>query len=352
MAGRGWPRMRILPMALALAIMAAPGVAAHGALELNKFDTYALSDFEGHEDSFPWEGFEIWDVYVGDGYNTALASHGVYFKGNFAGDGTVRPTGGASWGLEFTFDVGGQSYTRWIAHDGAEVTTDFEQLEHQIADGNVLQIHAWVPIPEWDGHEVANLVVVSSVDGSPRDVAPGGFFDPVLGQEIPFSAPPTVIFPAMGEGRVVDTVPLTGAAKFLEVAVAGSDGTYTFTVNNTLASQGQHFMLQVPSMGNWTINGRPNPESLEGGASSSFTLDLTPGNGVVAPLRLDFTTDIGGRQSWFAYANAEGVQLTQDEAMAVMFEAEVPVGEESPGIAVVAVLGLVGSLGWMRRRFE
>ena len=144
----------------------------------------------------------------------------------------------------------------------------------------------------------------------------------------------------------------TGAAKFLEVAVAGSDGTYTFTVNNTLASQGQHFMLQVPSMGNWTINGRPNPGSLEGGASSSFTLDLTPGNGVVAPLRLDFTTGIGGRQSWFAYANAEGVQLTQDEAMAVMFEAEVPVGEESPGIAVVAVLGLVGSLGWMRRRFE
>ncbi|MGB1585778.1 MAG: hypothetical protein ACPHID_01875 [Thermoplasmatota archaeon] len=80
-------------------------------------------------------------------------------------------------------------------------------------------------------------------------------------------------------------------------------------------------------------------------------MDLTPGNGVVAPLRLDFTTDIGGRQSWFAYANAQGVQLTQDEAMAVLYEAEVPLDEQSPSIAVVALLGMIGALGWMRRRF-
>ena len=108
-------------------------------------------------------------------------------------------------------------------------------------------------------------------------------------------------------------------------------------------------MLRTPDEGNWTVSGRPNPESLGGGASTSFTLDLTPANGVVAPLRLDFTTDIGGRQSWFAYANAQGVQLTQDEAMAVMYEADALVDEESPGIAAVAILGVIGALAWMRR---
>ena len=82
MQGRAWRRMRSLFLALVVMLAMVPAAAAHGALELNEFDTYALSDFEGQEDSFPWEGFEIWDVYVGDGYNAVFDSHGVYFKGN------------------------------------------------------------------------------------------------------------------------------------------------------------------------------------------------------------------------------------------------------------------------------
>ena len=91
----------------------------------------------------------------------------------------------------------------------------------------MFQVHAWVPIPTWENLSIQDLVVLSAVDGNPRDIAPGGFYDPITGQEIPFSAPPTPVFPAMGEGRIVETVPLTGAAKFLDTTVVQSENQWT-----------------------------------------------------------------------------------------------------------------------------
>lgn len=322
-----------------------PHVTAHGALELNEFDTYAISDFEGHEDSFPWEGWEIWDIYAGDGYLSLADSHGVYFKGNFAGDGTLRPSGSQEWTLQFQFDVAGESYTRTVTHDGVDVVSNFEMLDWQIADGNVFQIHAWVPIPDWKGGAIANLVVLSAVDGAPRDVAPGGFFDPVTGTEIPFEAPPTVVFPAMGEGRIVESVTLTGAAKFLDASVMEADGSFAFTVNNPLAAQGQHFMVEVAESA-WQVDGVPAAMSLDGGASTEFTLDLVaPESGSIEPVRIDLKTDIGGLQSWYAYADGNGVQLTDDDAMAQAFELDVPKTTPPPSILLV-----VGALLLLRRR--
>lgn len=324
---------------------------AHGALDLNEFDTYALSDFEGHEDSFPWEGWEIWDIYAGDGFSMVNGSHAVYFKGNFAGDGTARPTGGQEWSLEFTFDVAGTTYTRSITHDGSDVATDFEQLEFQIADGNVFQVHAWVPIPDWEGESISNLVVRSLVDGSPRDVAPGGFYDPALGQEVPFQAPATPVFPAMGEGRIVDAVHLTGAAKFLEVEIAGDAGTYAFTATNPLANQGQHFLVQIPDLGNWSLDGRPNAESLDGGQATNFTMTVTPNpEGLIEPLRIDLATDIGGLQSWYAYVAETGVELTQNQELATATLLDAPIQEESPGVSGVLLFGLIGGLAVLLRR--
>ena len=190
---------RIALMAAILGILlATPSVMAHGALTLNEFDTYAISDFEGHEESFAWEGWEIWDVYVGDGYNLQHDSHGVYFKANFAGDGTLRPLGGQSWELTFTFMVGGAIHERSIVHDGSTVATDFDALDWQVADGNVFQIHAWALVPEWQDLSVSDLVVVSSVDGAPRDTAPGGIHDPVTGAEIPVNVPPDPHLPRDG----------------------------------------------------------------------------------------------------------------------------------------------------------
>ena len=328
----------------------APGVSAHGALTINEFDTYAISDFEAHEDSFAWEGFEIWDVYAGDGYDQAHAAHGVYFKANFAGDGTVRPAGGQTWEVRFDFSVGGQDLTRSIMHDGAKVTTDFEALEWQIADGNVLQVHAWTPVPAWQGLDISNLVVRSYVDGDIRDTAPGGIHLPGTGTEVPVHVPATPIFPEMGEGRIVERVALTGAAKFLNVSMARhGEGLFQFTITNALAQQGQHFMFHAAPTSGWTLEGKPAPVSIDGGESMTFQLRLhADRNHSIEPLRLELMTDIGGMQSYFAFVGEAGVEIVDDAALAV------PAGVEEPAVATPAwtpaLLGVSLAMAALRRR--
>ncbi len=332
---------------VALATLA-PAASAHGGLTLNEFDIYAISDFEGHEDSFPWEGFEIWDIYAGDGYNEAVGAHGVYFKANLAGDGTVRPTGSQSWDIRFTYNVGSDEYTRNISHDGNEVTTDFEALEWQIADGNVFQIYAWAPVPAWDGLSITDLVVVSSVDGEPRDIAPGGIYDPATGQEVPVNAPPTPVFPEIGEGRIVEAVPLTGSAKFIDVKVTPeADGWFQFNVTNPLAAQGQHFMVNASAPG-WRVTGVPNAASIEGGASASFRMQFTPdAAAVIEPMRFELMTDIGGLLPLFAYMGPDGIVIVEDAARATTATMPEP-DVEAPGLPLVWI-GLVVAVVARRR---
>ncbi len=330
----------------AMLLLWTPSVAAHGALEINEFDTYAISDFEGHEDSFAWEGWEIWDVYAGDGYISALDSHGVYFKVNFAGDGTLRPTGGSTWEATISFAVNGTAYSRQVVHDGTDATADFEQWEWQIADGNVFQIHAWVPIPEWEGHAIEDLVVASSVDGQPRDSAPGGIYDPATGSEVPVEAPSTVVFPPIGEGRLVESVPLSGPSKFLDVQMeAATDNAYTFTVTNPLAAQGQHFMVHTEG-DDWVFTGVPAAQSLDGGTATEFTIQFDAASeGSVAPGRIDFVTDIGGLRSFQVAMSDAGPLLLIDEAQAESYTPEVV---ETPGFPLV--LALVGLAFAARRK--
>lgn len=299
--------------------LVAASASAHGSLAINELETYAISDFEGQEDSFVWEGFEIWDVYVGDGYSDLHGSDGVYFKVNFAGDGTQRPTMGAAWGIAFTFKVGDESYARDLVHDGTDITTTFEDLEWLIADGNVLQVRAWVPVPDWQGRAVTDIVLVSSVDGEPRDTAPGGIHAPGTGTEVPVEGPATPIFPAVGEGRLVDEVKLTGPGKYLDVTVLPQgNGVFEFKIQNPLKEQGQHVLLRQPSSNSsWGVDASTYAASLDGGASTSFTVTLTPpASGLVEPIPLDFYTDIGGRQTYYAFLDAQGVAVVRDSAAA------------------------------------
>ena len=292
---------------------------AHGDLTINELETLAIRDFEGQEDSFAWEGFEIWDVYVGDGYSHAYDSDGVYFKVNFAGDGTQRPTGSAAWGIAFSFKVAGELFERELTHDGTDITTTFEALEWTIADGNVLQVKAWAPVPAWQGKAVTDIVIVSSVDGDPRDTAPGGIHVPVTGTEIPVQAQATPIFPAMGEGRIVDEVKLTGPGKYLNVTVVPKgDGVFEFKVQNPLKEQGQHVFFRQPAANaSWKAETSIPGANLEGGASREFKVTLTPpASGVVEPFPLEFYTDIGGRQTYYAYLDAGEVAVVSDPATA------------------------------------
>lgn len=344
-------RRRACYILLSCFLASAPSGSAHGALAINELETYAISDFEGHEDSLPWEGFEIWDVYVGDGYSQAIGSHGVYFKVNLAGDGTVRPTGGQSWDITFQYNVGNESFMRTISHDGSDVTTDFEELDWQIADGNVFQVRAWAPVAEWEGQTVSDLVLVSSVDGQPRDTAPGGIHDPVTGAEIPWEAPGTVVFPAQGEGRLVEEVPLTGPAKFLDITFAAAEpGMFEFNITNPLAEQGQHVAFAFGNSSGWMLGDAPNALSLDGGAATSvpLTLTLDEAAAVIEPLRFDVFSDIGGLQSFYAFMGPNGVQLVDEAAMAEATSFE-NAEQATPGVTGLALLGAIG-IALTRRR--
>ena len=336
---------------LALTFLATPA-AAHGALAVNELETYAISDFEGQEDSFPWEGFEIWDVYVGDGYDAVQDANGVYFKVNLAGDGTKRPTESAAWTVNISFKVGDQTVEREVVHDGAAVTTTFEALEWTIADGNVFQIRAWTPVPDWQGKAVSDIVIVSSVDGEPRDTAPGGIHTPGTGTEVPVEAPSTVVFPPMGEGRIVEQVELTGPAKFIDVTVTPlGNGVFNFTVKNPLKEQGQHVHMREPTLGSWALNSPLPSVNLEGGASASFQVAMNASStpGVVEPLVLDLYTDIGGRHQYYAYLDQGEVKLVDDQALATA--ATIEPAKEAPGTGLVATVMLLGvALAAIRRK--
>ena len=317
---------------------------AHGDLAVNELETLAIRDFEGQEDSFAWEGFEIWDVYVGEGYNDSYDSDGVYFKVNFAGDGTQRPTGGQAWTITFRFNVGEEAIEKQITHDGTSVTTDFESLQWMIADGNVFQVKAWVPVADWSGKSVTDLVIVSAVDGEPRDTAPGGVNAPGSGAEVPVEGPATPIFPALGEGRIVDEVVLTGPAKFLNVTLAPREsGTFDLMVANPLREQGQHVLLRPASTSGWEINTTTWSANLDGGASSTFTVRLLPNavaGSLVEPLRLDLFSDIGGRQTFYAYLESDDVALVGDPSLARAATA----GTQERETPAPALAGLVGAM--------
>lgn len=342
---RAWSACLVV---VALAAVA-PVAQAHGALAVNELETYAISDFEGQEDSFPWEGWEIWDVYVGDGYSQAHDSDGVYFKVNLAGDGTARPTSSQVWTVAFTFNVGDEAFARQITHDGTDVTTDFEELEWQIADGNVFQVRAWAPVADWVGQSVTDIVLVSSVDGEPRDTAPGGIHVPGAGTEVPVEAPPTAMYPAMGEGRLVEAVPLTGPGKFLDVAVVPlGNGTFDLTVTNPLAEQGQHAILRVPAVPGWTLTPSEWNANLDAGQSATLRIAMAPttANGsMVAPAAFDILSDIGGRDTYYAFIDAQQVALTDDAALAQPATFGEP-AQESPSLSLAALaLALVVALG-------
>lgn len=318
-----------------------PLASAHGALAVNELETYAISDFEGQEDSFAWEGWEIWDVYVGEGYSQAYGSDGVYFKVNLAGDGTSRPTMGEEWAVTFTFKVGGEAFERQIAHDGTDVTTTFEELEWQVADGNVFQARAWAPVPQWAGQSVTDLVLVSSVDGEPRDTAPGGIHLPGTGAEVPVEAPPTAVFPAMGEGRLVEAIPLTGPGKFLNVSVVPlGNGSFEFTIANPLKEQGQHAMLSAASLPGWTLTPAEWNSNLEAGQSATLLAEIKPNTAdgsLVDPVRFDILSDIGGRLTYHAYVDAGQVAVVDDAAAASPGTFGEP-AKEAPALPAASVL--------------
>ena len=345
--------MRRLPAAILFSMaVLAPLATAHGDLEVNELETLAIRDFEGMEDSFPWEGFEIWDVYVGEGYNDSYDIDGVYFKVNLAGDGTQRPLGGAIWSLNFQFKVDEEAFEREIMHDGASVTTTFESLQWMVADGNVFQVKAWAPVPNIKGRNVTDITIVSAVDGEPRDSAPGGVHTPGAGAEAPVSGPGTPIFPPIGEGRVVDAVPLTGPEKFIELELTPlGEGKFGVRVTNPLEEQGQHVILTADPAAGWDMNTTSWGGNLDGKASTEWEMTLIPRASAssVAPLRVDILTDIGGHRTLYAFMGETGVEIVDDPALAATATMD-DGSKDTPTIPVALLLTALLAIALARRR--
>lgn len=120
----------------------------------------------------------------------------------------------------------------------------------------------------------------------------------------------------MGEGRIVEAVPLTGPGKFLKIAVVPlGNGTFEFNVTNPLKEQGQHVMLQPTSTAAWTVTPSEWNANLEAGKSATLRAEIKPsaaGGAMVDPIPFDLVTDIGGRQTYYAYVDAGQVTVVDD----------------------------------------
>lgn len=345
--------MRLLPATAILTIVLLAGAAsAHGDLEINELETLAIRDFEGMEDSFPWEGFEIWDVYVGEGYNESYDMDGVYFKVNLAGDGTQRPLGGSVWSIQFQFNVDDETFKREIMHDGSAVTTSFESLQWMVADGNVFQVKAWTPVADIKGRNVTDITIVSAVDGEPRDTAPGGVHTPGAGAEVPVSGPATPVFPPLGEGRIVDAIPLTGPEKFIALGVEPKgNNAFVFSVTNPLKEQGQHVSIHGKPTAGWDMAAKDWGGSLDAQATTELEITIAPreSSTTIEPLRVDVLTDIGGRQTLYAYLEEGSVTLVSDPALAKT-SANTQDARNAPAPGILLILAALAALATLRRR--
>ncbi|HUR62724.1 MAG TPA: hypothetical protein VM286_10240 [Candidatus Thermoplasmatota archaeon] len=343
------PLLLLLPAA-ALLVALVPPVGAHGTFEASELEVHVLND-EGSDAIEPYGGYDINELFVGFAHDPAIgrgaAGDGFYFRLEAYGlmdKGAHVP--GQPWSLQVTAGTPNGPLTRTISTtDGTTFTSDFDALlaEVEPAERSTHFQRAFVSFAKAGlapGQPLGPFKVESRAGTDLRDVAPGGI--PVPGTNGAATYPDPAAIP--GKGLLVETVPLQGPERYVQVSLQGRpDHAFNVTVRSALHKGGQHVFVQADGADGWTytLDGTTT-KALEANGTLTFALHAVPAN-ATGPLRLDILTDIGGRTE---------LVLGPDEVLrgpnGLSASLPAPPPKPSPGAGALAACGVLAS-AWVAR---
>jgi hypothetical protein len=329
--------MKAALLAAAVCVVAAlPVGSAHGLVNAGELETLIVQDEASDVMTEGKFGYDLLQLYVGEAYLPGLGD-GLYVHTVLYGGAGARPALDGPMTVRFTFDTDHGPFTRTITTaDGTKFGSDFDSLAVQPGSGEVEVQRAFVRYPAGvgPGTVLKSLKAESLVGKELRDVAPGGFF-------LPGGAPAEV---PMGASRqVVDSYTLKGPVGYLTAAVRPTAGGFLLDAHNALKKGDEHIMLGLPEdLHGWTVQHSGGGE-VKAGASTTFTLQLTPGDG---PLSLDLLSDIGGRIPVLVQQSGSGLQVTAGSEHAMLAGGAT---HQSPGLGLGMLAALVAVGVWLRR---
>lgn len=335
---------------------------AHGAVNARELEVLVLED-ELSDVQTSTAGYDLGEFYVAEAWIAGLGD-GLYFHTILFGSFPGNPSS-SKYEVRFTMeDAAGNKLVRSIITTGGEeLSTDFDLLEAEHEADQVEIERAFVKLDGtgWTrGARIKTFIVESYVDGEIRDRAPGPLYAPRSGGrlEIP-----------QGDSRqTVEFLVLQGPVNYMRANFTRAETADTFVLNMTsaLTKGAQHLHLETPewalddpTVTGWEfeILGPPGGEVAANGSSAvNFRLRPVPDEqGTVAPVMMNVTTDVGGRQGFQVRALGDGqVEFVPEQNVTSWSASTLRVAAaESPaggGISWIAlVVPVVIALGFRRR---
>ena len=350
-----------LAMALAFGV---PLASAHGAPAPRELDTRVLADDDGAlgyggcteagcNPATPPQGLDLLaldvrEAWLGDA--PALVAR-IVFQ-------TEQPQQ-AGRGLVLSLVASGQTSTVTLASpDGATyASTQAARIDgpHDVGDGHPKALDAWIPLSALGvapGAELTGIQVVSTQDGEPDDVMPGGWYS--NGQEVPhlphdadpgeaLAGQPTGTYTVKGPAPLADLAPPTG---LLDLAQGAN---HTLTLRNALAGLPQFAWLRLepePGVQASLVGAGDNGTlgiALDPAATRQATLAVGAGS-ASGLVRIVATTDLGGR------AEATVDVVAPPPAVPANATSSAPAKDASAATALPALaVAAAAAVAWRRR---
>jgi hypothetical protein len=318
-------------------LLLVPLASAHGAPAVLDNEIILVAD-EGSDDAYAMDGFDLQFMYAREAF--MHGELGVIFR-LAATAGPYQPV----WGpflMEFDVGVNGTTHTIGFASaDGTGWTGDYEVTDETIAviDGGIVEINfqAFVPLSDLglSVNETMDIIHMRSWAKSDLvDVSPGGYYLPGAGSLVELTH--------WGVG-VIETpqVTLAGPTTYTKTSYANQ----TVTVKSLITVAGQHLSLFFMNENGWEISTPTQLVEVDPGATVDFPLTVTSVG--AAPMPFSVRTDLGGLQQFYLINSPTGPLMSESPRGA---SSPTPVSEESPGLAIVALIGAIALLTLRHRK--